>query len=64
VYSLHIILISKITPRYFMIDEEGIPSIQCKMKLKGPKSVRKVDSLSLIFIDFYVPTLTPHLSST
>jgi hypothetical protein len=26
--------------------------------------MRKVDGLSLIFIDFYVPVLTPRLSST
>jgi hypothetical protein len=34
--------------------EGDIPSIQCKMNLRGPKSKRKVDGLSLIFIDFYV----------
>jgi hypothetical protein len=27
-------------------------------------SIRKVDDLSLIFIDFYVPALTPHLNSS
>jgi hypothetical protein len=42
-----------------MTDKGDIPSIQCKMSLKGPKSMRKVDGLSLIFIDFYVPALTP-----
>jgi hypothetical protein len=47
-----------------MIDEGDIPSIQCKMSLKGPKSMRKVDGLGLIFIDFYVPALTPCLSNT
>jgi hypothetical protein len=45
-----------------MIDKRDIPSIQCKMSLRGPKSVRKVDGLSLIFIDFYVPALIPRLS--
>jgi hypothetical protein len=34
-----------------MIDEGDIPSIQYKMSLRGPKSMRKVDSMSLIFID-------------
>jgi hypothetical protein len=34
------------------------------MSHRGPKSMRKVDDLSLIFIDFYVPALTPHLNST
>jgi hypothetical protein len=35
-----------------MTDAGDIPSIQCKM------SLRKVDGLNLIFIDFYVPALT------
>jgi hypothetical protein len=47
-----------------MIDEDDILSIQCKMNVKGPKSMRKIDGLGLIFIDFYVPTLTPCLNST
>jgi hypothetical protein len=47
-----------------MIDEGDIPSTQRKMSLRGPKSMRKVDGLSLIFIDFYVPVLIPHLNST
>jgi hypothetical protein len=47
-----------------MLDEGDIPFNQCKMSLTGPKSMRKVDGLSLILIDFYVPLLTPHLSST
>jgi hypothetical protein len=47
-----------------MIDEGDIPSIQCKMGLRGPTSMRKVDDMCLIFIDFYVPALTPRLNST
>jgi hypothetical protein len=47
-----------------MIDEGDFPSVQCKMGLGGPKSMRKVDGLSLIFIDLYVPMLTSSLSST
>jgi hypothetical protein len=35
-----------------MIDKGDIPSIQCKISLRGPKSVRKVNGLSLIFIGF------------
>jgi hypothetical protein len=31
---------------------------------QGAKSMRKVDDLSRIFIDFYVPLLTPRLNST
>jgi hypothetical protein len=49
-----------------MIDEGDIPSIQytCKMSLRGPKSVRKVDDLSPIYVYFYVPALTSRLNST
>jgi hypothetical protein len=47
-----------------MIDKGDISSIQYKINLGRPKSVRKVDGLSLIFIDFYVPTLTPRLNNT
>jgi hypothetical protein len=42
-----------------MIDERNVPFIQCKMSLR-----RKLDDLSLISIDFYVPALTPPLNST
>jgi hypothetical protein len=47
-----------------MTDKGDIPFIQCKMNLGGPKSMRKVDGLSLMFIDFYVPAHTPLLNST
>jgi hypothetical protein len=47
-----------------MIDGGDILSTQCKIGLKGPKSMRRVDGLSLIFIDFYVPALIPRLNST
>jgi hypothetical protein len=47
-----------------MIDKGNIPSIQCKMSLRGPRSMRKVDNLSPIFIDFYVSALTPRLNGT
>jgi hypothetical protein len=47
-----------------MIDDVDISSIQRKMSLWGPKSMRKVDGLSLIFIDFYVSAHTPRLNST
>jgi hypothetical protein len=47
-----------------MIEEGDIQSIQCKMSLRGPNYMRKVDGLSRIFTDLYVPALTPRLSST
>jgi hypothetical protein len=46
-----------------MTDEGDIPSIQCKMSLRGPTSMRTVDGLSLIFIVFYVSALTTRLNS-
>jgi hypothetical protein len=55
--SLH--LIEDYTEIFYMIDRGDIPPFQCKMSLRGPKSMRKVDGLSLIFIDLYVSTLTP-----
>jgi hypothetical protein len=60
--SLDVILLSKITIWYFTW--LGIPSIQCKMSLRGPKSMREVVGPSLIFINFYVPVFTPCLNST
>jgi hypothetical protein len=49
---------------FYMIDEGDIPSIQCKMRIREPKFMRKVDGLSLTFIHFYVPELTPRLNNT
>jgi hypothetical protein len=40
------------TKIFYMIDELDIPSLLCKMSLRGPKSMRKVDCLGLILIDF------------
>jgi hypothetical protein len=47
-----------------MIDKADVPSVQWKMRLRGPKTMRKVDGLNLIFIEFFVPVLTPSLKST
>jgi hypothetical protein len=47
-----------------MTDEKDVLSAECKISLNEPKSMRKVDSLSLMFIDFYVSAHTPHLNST
>jgi hypothetical protein len=46
-----------------MIDEGDILFIQCKMGLKGLKSTRKGDGLSVIFIDTCASALTPRLNS-
>jgi hypothetical protein len=37
-----------------MIDKRDIPSIECKIILRGPMSMTKVDGMSLILIDFYI----------
>jgi hypothetical protein len=52
------------TQIFYMIDKGDVPSIQCKMNLRGHKPTRKVDYLSLIFVDFYVPALVPHLNKS
>jgi hypothetical protein len=57
-------LIKDYTEIFCVIVKGHISSIQCKMSLRGPRSVRKVDSLSLNFIDFYVPALTLRLNSS
>jgi hypothetical protein len=41
----------------------NISSIQCKMRHRWVKTVREVNSLSLIFIYFDNPALTPGLHS-
>jgi hypothetical protein len=57
-------LIEDYTKIYYMFDRGDILFIQCKIKLKGPKSMRKVENLSLTLSDFYVPARTLRLNST
>jgi hypothetical protein len=47
-----------------MIEKGDVPSIQCKMSLRGPKPMRKVDDMSLIVIVYNIPTLTQRLNNT
>jgi hypothetical protein len=47
-----------------MIEEGDVMTIQCKKSFGRLEFTRKVNVLSLIFIDFYVPTLTLRLNST
>jgi hypothetical protein len=47
-----------------MTDKRDIPSIQCKINLRESRPMRKVDGLSLILIEFYVPVVTPRISYT
>jgi hypothetical protein len=60
--SFYVILLPKITSRYFTWLTKGI--FRPLNEPQGPKAMRKVDGLSLIFIDFYVPALIPRLNST
>jgi hypothetical protein len=45
-------LIDDYTQIFNMIDKGDILSIQCKMSLRRPKYMRKVDFLSFILVDF------------
>jgi hypothetical protein len=56
------ILIEDYTQIFYMIGEGDIQFIQGEMSFRGPKSMRKVDGLSFVFIDFYVEALTPLLN--
>jgi hypothetical protein len=49
---------------FYMTGNEDAPPIQCKLSLRGPKCIRKVDGVNLIIIDFYIIGLTPRLNST
>jgi hypothetical protein len=63
-HSLYNPLIEDYAQIFYTIDKEDVSSNQCKMSIKGPKYMREIDVLSLTFIDFYVPVLSPRLSST
>jgi hypothetical protein len=59
--NLHVILLSKITPRYYYMFHEGdVPPVQCEASLRWSKS--REDGPSHIFVDFNVPALTPRLN--
>jgi hypothetical protein len=42
-------LIEDYTKIFYIIDEEDVPSVESKMILKGPRSMRKVDGMSFMF---------------
>jgi hypothetical protein len=63
--SLHVILLSQIIPRYFSRLTKGIfRPFNIKVSCRWPKSMRKVDGLSLVLIDFYVLALMPCLNTS
>jgi hypothetical protein len=57
-------LIEDYTEIFYKIDEEDGPFSEYKMSLRRPKSMRKVDDLSLTLIGFYAPALSPCHNST
>jgi hypothetical protein len=57
-------LIEDYTEIGYMIPKVDILSIHSNMSLRRPKSMRNVNGLSLLFIDFYVPAHIPHFNST
>jgi hypothetical protein len=59
--NIHVILLSKITPRYFTLltYKWDIPSIQCKRRIRRSISMSEVDRPSLFLIDFNIPMYTP-----
>jgi hypothetical protein len=44
------VIIEDYTEIFNMIDKGDISSIHCKMNLRGPKSMRKVDGWSLLAV--------------
>jgi hypothetical protein len=57
-------LIEDYTKIFYMAHENYISSVQCKMCLREPECMRKVDELSFMIIDFYVPALIQRLNNT
>jgi hypothetical protein len=55
-------LIEDCTKIFYMTDKRDSPSIQRTRSVRGSRSMRKVDGLSNILIDFYVLVLTPRLN--
>jgi hypothetical protein len=51
-------LVEDYTEMFHINDEGDIFSIQCQMSLRGSESTRRVDGLSLTFIDYNVAALT------
>jgi hypothetical protein len=64
--NLHVTFLSKIPPIFYTIYKRNVSSIQCKMGLRRSTTARKVDPMSLIFINFNINTesLTLHTAIT
>jgi len=61
IFILHVILLSKLTPKYLHDLRKKFPSIHCKMRLNWLSSMGEVDDWILLFTGFYVPSLTPRI---
>jgi hypothetical protein len=53
--------IKNYTEIFHVVYKGNDPSFQCKMSLDRSTLMEGIDGLSLIFIDVYVPVLTPRL---
>jgi hypothetical protein len=54
-------LIEDYTEIFYTIYKLNVSSVQSKMEFRRSTTARKVDPLSLFFINFNIPTLTPGL---
>jgi hypothetical protein len=59
--NLHVIFLSDYTKIFHLVYKGDVPSFQCKTILDRSMPAREIDGLSLVFIDFYIPALTPRL---
>jgi hypothetical protein len=56
----HVIILSKVTPRYDTLFTKGMSRpFSCSASLRTLKSYGEIVRLSFVFIDLYVPALTP-----
>jgi hypothetical protein len=53
--------IENYTDIFYIFYKEHVPSFQCRLSIDRSMSTGEVDGLRFIFIDLYVPELTPHL---
>jgi hypothetical protein len=57
--NLHAIFLSNITQIFYIIYKSNIPFVQCNNRLRRSNSMIEVERPSPVFIDIYVPVLTP-----
>jgi hypothetical protein len=57
--NLHVILLSKITPRLYIIYRWDVPPFQCKKRPGRCPLMGEVDRPSLVFVNFNIPAYAP-----